>query len=98
MIKEILFDFDNYNDMDSMEHKLVPIDINGKYDELCLNLMEGGHSCHQTLELREKLSKKWNEKSNDEKQRIKNIIIQKNKEYWNKKTDDEIEEWKIFCR
>lgn len=67
MTKEILFDFDDFESMDKMEHDLVPINTDGKHDILCLNLMEGGHSCHQTIKMRKHLSKLWHEKSNDEK-------------------------------
>ena len=75
MIKEILFDFDNYAEMDNTEHKLVPVDINGCHDSLCLNLMEGGHSCQQTSASKEHLSKLWKEKDPTEKQKIKDIIV-----------------------
>lgn len=98
MIKEILFDFDNYNDMDNIEHKLVPIDINGNHDQLCINLMEGGHSNQQTTKMKNHLSDIWSKKPVTEKQRIKNIISQKNIDYWNNKSDEEIKEWQELCR
>lgn len=55
-IKEILFDFDNFDDMNQKEIELVPLSACYPYDQTSYNLMEGGHCGRLTDETKKKLS------------------------------------------
>ena len=54
--KEILFDFDNFDDMNQKEKELVPLSSCYPYDQSSYNLMEGGHCGRLTDETKKKLS------------------------------------------
>lgn len=54
--KEILFDFDNFDDMNQKEKELVPLLSCYPYDQSSYNLMEGGHCGRLTDESKKKLS------------------------------------------
>lgn len=51
-IKEILFDFDNYEDMDAKETELVPLSSCYPYNPLSYNFREGGYSGEWNEEMR----------------------------------------------
>lgn len=55
-IKEILFDFNNFDDMNQKEIELVPLSSCYPYDQSSYNLMEGGHCGRLTNETKKKLS------------------------------------------
>ena len=43
-IKTILYDFDNFEDMNIMEEKLMPLSCTHDYDSMCYNLNAGGNT------------------------------------------------------
>lgn len=55
-VKEILFDFNNFYDMNQKEIELVPLSSCYPYDQMSYNLMEGGHCGRLTEEIKRKLS------------------------------------------
>lgn len=55
-IKEILFDFDNFEEMNEKEKELVPLSSCYPKDPMSYNLMEGGHCGRLTEETKKKIS------------------------------------------
>ena len=55
-VKEILFDFDNFDEMNKKEQELVPLSSCYPNDLMSYNLMEGGHNGRLTEETKKKLS------------------------------------------
>ena len=54
--KIILFDYDNFDDMNNKEKELVTLSSCYPYDPMSYNLMEGGHNGKLTEETKKKLS------------------------------------------
>ena len=55
-VKEILFDFDNFDEMNKKEQELVQLSSCYPNDLMSYNLMEGGHNGRLTEETKKKLS------------------------------------------
>ena len=56
-VKIILFDFDNYDEMNEKEKELVSLNDCYPYNEMSYNLMEGSHNGHLSKESIEKANK-----------------------------------------
>ena len=87
--KEILFDFDNFEDMNAKEIELVPLSACYPLDPMSYNLREGGHNGIHNEESIKKLSE-------SQKRRFANMSEEENqqrreriKQYWKNRTDEE---------
>ena len=76
-IKIILFDFDNFEEMNEKEKELVPLSACYPYNKMSYNLKEGGINGQITDESKKKLKQSihesWVNKSEDEKNKIRQI-------------------------
>lgn len=57
-VKTILFDFNNFEEMDEKEKELVPLSACYPYDPTSYNLKEGGSNGEMSTETRLKISDK----------------------------------------
>ena len=71
--KEILFDFDNFEDMNAKEMELVSLSACYPLDPMSYNLREGGHNGIHNEETRKKLSE-------SQKRRFANMSEEENQQ------------------
>ena len=90
-VKTILFDFDNFEEMNEKEKELVPLSACYPHDKMSYNLREGGQHGEFTLYQRRKMSQvqkdNWEHKSKEEKERIS----KNHRDSWKHKSEEEKE-------
>ena len=91
-IKEILFDFDNFNDMNAKEMELVPLSACYPHNQMSYNIHEGGYNGFHNEESKKKSSESQKKRFENmsEQEKIKNRECLKN--VWKNKSNDEKKE------
>ena len=105
--KEILFDFDNFEDMNAKEKELVPLSACYPLDPMSYNLQQGGYAGTRSEFSNKKISiaqkQIWKNKTDEEKSKLKENLSKansgKNNPMYGKSimdimSDDQIIEWK----
>lgn len=97
--KEILFDFDNFDDMNNKEIELVQLSNCFPYDQMSYNLIPGGDGWNLTPDIckqrGETYSKNYWNKSEEERNEYKNECQRRAIEREKNKTNEEREQAKI---
>lgn len=100
--KIILFDYDNFSDMNNKEAELIPLSNCYPYNKLSYNLKEGGINGQLSQQSKKYISEAWQFRLSSMTDDDKRKMTQGTRDWFNNLTNDELQQWKnkisISCK